>query len=170
MNKQFKPSFNTTVKPSDTRYNTLMLFTIIIILLLVCIHLYRYGIDMNIKVPSNSDTLIAKKEIPQEVMETAQKVKERLTKVKEYLTEIKEDPTTMQQVYYYGKIILGFAVVVGVLYLCYKYEMSMNAPTGNTGGGETAFLTKATTSTPAAPLNPIKVEGPTVTAQELVDV
>lgn len=44
----------------------------------------------------------------------------------------------------------------------------MNAPTGNTGGGgETAILTKATTSAPAAPLNPIKVEGPTVTAQEL---
>lgn len=101
----------TTFKPSAERYNTLMLFIILIIVLFAFIHLYRNGIDMNVKVPGNSDAIIAKKEVSEEFMESARKVKEHLTKVK-------ENPTTMQQVYYYGKIILGFAVVVGVLYLC----------------------------------------------------
>lgn len=85
MNEQFKPSFNTTVKPSDTKYSNLTFFTILIILLLVCIHLYRYGIHMDIKVPSNSDAIIAKKKIPNEAAR----------KIKEHLTEVNEDPTTM---------------------------------------------------------------------------
>lgn len=54
---------------------------------------------------------------------------EAARKVKEHLTKVNDDPTTMQQIYYYGKFIVITAAVIGFLYLCYKYDMSTNTAT-----------------------------------------
>ena len=84
-------------------------------------------------------------------METAQKVKERLK-------QMNEDPTTMQQVYYYGKIILISAVVVGFLYFCYKYDFY---PDAAPSAPNATNLQSAAALPQATKLTPMAVDGST---------
>ena len=121
MNENF--NFNktpTTAKPSAQRSNTLFLFTVLLVLILAYWHLHKNGMHVEMDIPSNKGT-ITQDIIPQESVQN--------TTTTETI-EISKNQI-MDNIYYYGKIIIITAVVMGLLYLWYKYDTSVDATITN---------------------------------------
>lgn len=118
MNENF--NFNTTPttnKPSAKRYSTLVIFCILIIILLAYMHIVKNGLHVEITVPKEIN-------IPQEIVKEVKANFVSTTTKSDETIKIVTQSATMENVYYYGKIIIGAAVIIGALYLYYKYDTS----------------------------------------------
>lgn len=110
-----------TSKPSAERYNTIIKLTILLIIILACYHLVKNGFHLEMHtVPKTPDVTI-KDAIPQEIVQNS------INKSQEAFKNINTtNSSIMDDVYYYGKIIVVVAVGIGILYAIYKSDVIWN--------------------------------------------
>jgi len=100
-----------TNKPSATRYNTIVLFCILIIILVAYMHIIKNGLHLEIKIPYEI-RIPTEIKLPPEVLNNVKEVKATLANT----TKSIESPVNMEYVYYCSKIVLITGLVLVTTY------------------------------------------------------